>query len=372
MIDRRQFCAGLLLGSLAPVLPARANEARTITDMAGRTVRLPAAPRRIILLEARDMLSMAVLNADPASIVVGWAAVDRIDSTHLQARFERHGPIPVVGKQGPDTISLEGIITLTPDLVVTSDYMASRGTKGGLIEQLERLGIPVLFSDVASNSSSQAASGPIETLHRQVRLWGEILNARERAEAFLAFVDEHLSGVSQRLADAPAVTTYLEVQSTLDDCCWAAGNRVWGELLTLAGGRVLPGVTAPWFQKIQLEYLITTPQDVYIASGGEWSSGGRPAIAPGIDPAKGREGLRRLLTRPGFADLPSVRHQRVHGIWTGLITMMPLNILFIEVAVKWLHPERFADLDPAQTLADLNRRFLSYSLDGPLWVSLQE
>ena len=39
---------------------------------------------------------------------------------------------------------------------------------------------------------------------------------------------------------------------------------------------------------------------------------------------------------------------------------------------KWLHPDRFADLDPAQTLAEINRRFLAAPLGGPLWVSLVE
>ena len=62
----------------------------------------------------------------------------------------------------------------------------------------------------------------------------------------------------------------------------------------------------------------------------------------------------------------------MHGIWTGLITVAPFNPLFVEAAAKWLHPDRFADFDPAETLATINRRFLHEPIDGPLWVSLQE
>ena len=370
MIDRRQFCGGLLLAGLGARRAAAAGQPRTITDMAGRKVTLSAAPQRIILLEARDILTMGLLAADPAARVVGWAAVDRIDSSPLQAQFERGRRIPVVGKQAPTTISLEGIVNLAPDLVVASAFMAPQG-QGGLLDRLAGLGIPVVFTDVSSNADAPQG-GPIDTLRRHMRLWGEILDAGDRAAAYLAFVDERLAQVVRRLTGAPAVTTYLEVQSTVDDCCWAAGKQVWGELLALAGGQPLPGVTAPWFQRLQREYLLATPHDVYIASGGGWVSGGRPAIGPGIDPAQGREGLRRLVARPGFADLASTRNGRVHGIWTGLISMAPLNILFVEVAAKWLHPERFADLDPAQTLAEINRRFLAAPIDGPLWVSLLE
>lgn len=353
------------------MLPAGASAPRTVTDMAGRTVRLAAAPKRIVLLEARDIVVMDLLHPDPAALVVGWAGVDRIDSGPLQARFERDRKIPVIGRQTPDTIGLEALLNLAPDLVVASTYMAPL-SDGSLFDRLEKIGIPVVFSDVSSNAASPVRAGPIENLHRHMRMWGEILDAGDRAAAFSAFADEHLAYVAQRLATAPAVTTYLEVQSTLDDCCWAAGKQVWGELLILAGGKPLPAVTAPWFQKLQLEYLLTTPHDVYIASGGGWSSGGRPAIGPGTDLAQGREGLRRLVARPGFANLASVRHQRVHGIWTGLITIMPLSILFVEIVAKWLHPELFPDLEPAQTLADINRRFFSAPIDGPLWVSIQE
>jgi iron complex transport system substrate-binding protein len=379
-MDRRRFCLGLTLAGLGSAAQAQtqaqaAGQPRSVTDLAGRIVRLAGAPRRIVLLEARDLLTMSLLLPDPAARVVGWAAVDRIDSPALQASLARGRRIPEVGKQTPNTISLEGIVALAPDLVVASAYMAPASGDGGFLQRLESLGIPVAFSDVASNSGgadATAPSGPIATMHRHLRLWGDILDARERADAYTAYAGQRLSRVAQRLAGAPAATTYLEVQSTLDDCCWAAGTQVWGELLALAGGKPLPGVTAPWYQKLQREYLLATPFEAYIASGGGWAAGGRPAIGPGIDPARGREGLERLVSRPGFAALPGALRQHTHGIWTGLITMAPLNPLFVEIAAKWLHPDRCADLDPARTLEDINRRFLAQPVAGPLWVSLKE
>ncbi|MET3616301.1 hypothetical protein ABID16_004650 [Rhizobium aquaticum] len=120
-----------------------------------------------------------------------------------------------------------------------------------------------------------------------------------------------------------------------------------------------------------LSYLLSTPHDVYIASGGGRASGSRPAIGPGIDPALGRQGLQRLIDgRPAFDHLPSVRAKRVHGIWTGLITNLPLNILYIAQAAKWLHPEQCVDLDPAAMLDRINRDFAAFPIEGPLWASI--
>ncbi len=373
-LDRRAFCGVLLLGGLGGLQPARSSEPLTITDMAGRTVQLSGMPKRIVLLEARDIVSMAMMHPDPASLVVGWAAVDRIDSRFLKQRFENGHRIEVVGKQTPDTVSLEGLVSLSPDLVVANFYMAPQGGDDLLVERLESVGIPVIFSDVSSNTTIDTSQtrNAFADLRDHMRMWGEVLDARDKAQALNEFFDEHLERVASRLAGAEPVTTYLEIQSTVDDCCWAAGNRVWGQLLELAGGRVLPGVTAPWFQKLQLEYLLSTPHDVYIATGGEWASEGRPAIGPGLAPAKGIEGLKRLIRRTGFSQLSSVRSKRVHGIWTGLIAVPPLNILFIELAAKWLHPERCGDIDPSATLAEINKRFLSTPIEAPLWASLRE
>ena len=373
-LNRRAFCSALIAASPLAVRPARSAAPLSVTDMAGRTVELARSPTRIVLLEARDIVSMALLHPDPASLIVGWAAADRLDSPQLQGRLTRDRRIEIIGRQTPDTISFEGLIGLAPDLVVTNLHMTPHGEDDPLVERLGAIGIPVVFSDVSSNDRSEATASAdtLSDLRNHMRMWGEILGAGSRSDAFCTFFATHLKNVETRLKDAAPVTTYLEIQSTLDDCCWAAGSGIWGKLLDLAGGRSLPGVTAQWYQKLQLEYLLATPHDVYIASGGGWSSGGRPAIGPGLTVAEGRAGLERMVGRTGFAQLPSVQNRRVHGIWTGLITLLPLNILFIEVAAKWLHPDRCAELDPAATLKEINDRFLAMPIEGALWVSLQE
>jgi iron complex transport system substrate-binding protein len=37
---------------------------------------------------------------------------------------------------------------------------------------------------------------------------------------------------------------------------------------------------------------------------------------------------------------------------------------------RWIRPELFGDLDPAETLAEINRRFLAVPFTGTYWVSL--
>lgn len=373
MITRRQFCTAIAGAAIIPqVTPALADSSLKVIDLAGRELQLAAPPKRIILLEAHDLLTMSLLHPDPASLVVGWAAADRIDSEHLQTRLLNGHSVSIVGKQTPDTVSLEGLIGLSPDLVVTSAFMTPDGDENPMVQRLTQLGIPVAYSDASSNSATSGqTSDPVAELKASMQMWGTLLNATAKAEAFTAFFDGELAKIAALVKDSPPVTTYLEVQSTLDDCCWAAGRKVWGELLALAGGQPLPGVTAPWFQRLSLEYLLATPYDVYIASGGGWASGSRPAIGPGLDPKLGREGLQRLVDgRTGFSQLPSVRNKRVYGIWTGLISNLPLNVLFVALVAKWLHPEQSADLNPDAILDTINKDFAAFAIEGPLWASI--
>lgn len=378
-LDRRSFLALLGAAAAAPTFARAAGSGMAVTDVIGRTVELAGPVARIVLLDARDVISMALLHPEPSRLVVGWADVARFDSDLLRRRYEKRPDgslIAEIGGQTPDTLSVEHILSLTPDLVVATAYMEPELGEGRLVQQLAAAGIPVVFSNAASNAAPPAGAAgdpvgdPIGDMGRAMRMWGEVLGARARARAFTGFVADHLARVTGRLAGMVPVRTYLEVQSTYDDCCWAAGRRIWGDLLALAGGSNLSAVQASWYAKLPIEQLMTEAPAVYIASGGAYGGDIRPGIGPGQDAQAARAGLARLVGRTGFETLPAVRDGRVHGVWTGLLTVAPLNILFVEIAATWLHPALFADLDPAATLDEIGRRFLAEPLPGPCWVSL--
>lgn len=364
-----------LPGLAAAAATDNAATDNTVVDAVGRKVRLSPPANRIVLLDAVDALSMAALHPAPSQLIVGWAGVDKFDSDLVRRQYETRPDgrkIPVIGGQTADTVSVEKLLALEPDLVAATAYMEPGLGDGALARRLEAAGIPVIFSSAASNrpAGSGVSGDPFGDMASAMRMWGSILGRRDRAENYIAFVHERLAGLSARLRDAAPTKTYLEVQSTDDDCCWAAGQRIWGDLLAIAGGRNLSAVSAPWYAKIPIEQLMTEAPAVYIASGGAFGAGVRPGVGPGLDPAKAEEGLRRLIARTGFGALPAVRDGRVHGVWTGLLTVPPLNVLFVEVAAKWLHPDALRDANPADTLAELNRRFLATPLPGPCWVSL--
>lgn len=86
----------------------------------------------------------------------------------------------------------------------------------------------------------------------------------------------------------------------------------------------------------------------------------------GVGRATAEESFRRLLAKPGIATLEAVKEKRAFGLWH-LFNDTPLHVVAIERLAKWLHPERFAEIDPTATMAEA-AAFSAIPLDGTLWI----
>ncbi|ARC90661.1 hypothetical protein [Rhodovulum sp. MB263] len=360
MVGRRAVLIGAAAALAAPRL-ARARAGIEARDVLGNRLALPAPPERIVLLDATDLISMAALIPEPGARLAGWASVPRLDLG--RADWLAPAGLPVVGKLSPDTVSAEGILALSPDLVVASAYMLPPG--GSVLEGVLRAaGIPLAWT-----GGHDRALPPGETLERTMGFWGAVLEQPGAARDLAASGRARLAAVrAAAAASGSRPRTYMEIMSTYDTCCWAAGHAFWGGLFGLAGGQLLEG-SEGWGAKLGPEGLIAFDPEVYIATGGSFAPELQPGIAPGLDPDQGRAGLVRAAARPALKDSTATRRGRVHGIWSGLATAPLMAPVLAECLGRWLHPETGAGLDPGRTLAALNARF-ARPLPGPLWLSL--
>lgn len=359
MVTRRQMLAGVAALALPSVLRAQGVATQ---DVLGNPLALDALPQRIVLLDATDVLALSALLPDPLERVVGWASLARLDlgaETSLKA-----ADLPEVGKLSPDTLSAEAILGLAPDLVVASAYMLPPGVPSPLLALLEQAGIPVVWT-----SGHDAALPPEQSLRMAMAFWGAVLGQEARATEIAEFGLSRFAAV-RACATGPRPRTYMEIMSTYDECCWAAGRAFWGPLFDMAGGELLAGSDG-WGGQLSEEGLAALQPEVYIATGGSYAPQLQPAIGPGLDPAEGRRGLARLADRAALKQTPAVLKGRVHGIWSGLITSPLLVPILAECLGRWLHPGGCAGLDPQATLDRLNT-FLSHPLNGPLWLSPDE
>jgi iron complex transport system substrate-binding protein len=252
---------------------------------------------------------------------------------------------------------------LKPDLVVLGIGQAKPPNE--IVRQLETGGVPVMVTDFFIN--------PFDNTLPSVRMLGKAIGRPERAKSFADFYRSHMTRISGRLAQAkPSRPKILfETHAGMAECCFAPGRGSINRFVEVAGGHnigadVLPGPAG----QLSAEYILAQDPSIYIATGGSHlEKRGGLVIGPGYTAMMVKERLEKLIARPTVSGIAAIRDGQVHGIFHNLITT-PLNILATENLAKWAHPRLFNDLDPSQTMKELNEHFLAVPLEGIYWIDL--
>ena len=349
---------------LALLLPAGAHTQIVLSDAAGREVRLAGPARRIATNESLILISLALVDPDPVSRIAGWAAPRRIDRGMYEAyrrRFPAIDAIPEVGAVLPGKTSVEAILTVKPDLFVVSIFEAGWSEA---VATLEAAGVPVLFLDGPVNDGK----GPAETMAFSVELLAKAVGREEKGKAYGDFLRARYKRITDRTATVEPVSVLVDAHAGATCCSTPGSNNRMTEALRLAGGRSI-GADVPGYDgQLSPEYVIGTDPEVYIATGGpHLAAEGGLVLGGGIDAAAAQASFDDILGKGMRDALTAVREGRAHGV-SHQLSISVLNILVFECFAKWLHPDLFADVDPAATLAEVNREFLAVPLEGTFWV----
>ncbi|WP_255475039.1 ABC transporter substrate-binding protein [Pusillimonas sp. ANT_WB101] len=350
----------------------------TITDAMGRSVTLKAPAKRIILTQARHMPVLALLHPDPVSLLAGWSDEFRTSfsneyQTYLE-RFPNIARIPIVGRHTADSFSVEQALSLQPDLIVLTASFAGVG-KGQnpedslMMKQFAAAGIPVIIIDFFVQ--------PLQNTVPSLRALGQAIDQEARTEAFIKLYESHMAAVAQRLTDVPAddrPPVFIHAHAGSTDCCNSPGTGTFNNMVEYAGGHnigsdVLKTVTG----RLNFEYINARNPVVYVATGtgsGKRASSGLD-IGTGATEKQARASLQRIIESNRLGALPAIRNGNAHGIWHAF-NDSPLHVIFIEALAGWLHPDRFTDISAQDTLAEINKHFLTVPLQGTYMVNLNK
>lgn len=368
---------GSAAGDLRRAAPAGSRGATevTVTDIAGRTVTVPAPVERVILSESRLLYILAPLAPDdPFRRVAGWADDLRVNDVETweeyRARFPHVSDIPVLGSIGEGTFSLEAAIDLAPDVVVLSYDSYTTAVESGLVGRLDAAGIPSVVVDFRRH--------PLENTLPSVALLGRLLGREAEAGRFTRFYAEHVDAVETRLeragASRPSTFVYRAAGYS-PECCATFGRGSLGEFVERAGGdnlgsRLLPG----WSGTLHPEEVLTSDPDVIIVTGSNWSNsrpgGGWVGLGYATPAPAAQAQLAGLVARtPGWDGLTAVRQGRVHGIWHQFY-VSPYHFATLTQFAKWLHPGLFSDVDPEALFRRFHDEFLPIPFGGTFWTTL--
>lgn len=165
-------CAALLASpAMATTYPL------TLTDTSGQTVTLPQEPKRIVVQDGRDILTLALLDrANPFGRLVAWNNLlkksDAATWEILQSKWPAAKNIIDMGFSDKGEVNLESVIAKRPDLMIAQLRSKPSLSQTGVLDKLKALNVPVLFIDTMLK--------PVENTPKSVTLLGKPSTAKAK------------------------------------------------------------------------------------------------------------------------------------------------------------------------------------------------
>ncbi|WP_210518486.1 ABC transporter substrate-binding protein [Hymenobacter terricola] len=281
----------LLLLPLALLLgchPATAPEATvTVRDGLGRTVSLPAHPRRVLAL-APSMTEMLYAVADTATIVA------RVPQDNFPAPVSRK---PVVNNYPLD---LEKLVLLKPDVVFTTEGITSVDDA----QRLKELGIPVYYQRYRT----------VEDVFKGMETVGHLLGREPQAKHVADSLRQRLKLLGSAPGHpVPSLPKVLAI--TWQDPIYCYGqNTLFTDEIRLAGGQNAVTETFPQpYPALTREYILKLNPDVLLGGSFEKLDSTFFKNYPELKRIKAYQNHRvyaitgNLMERPGPRVVESVR-----------------------------------------------------------------
>lgn len=366
------------LFALAGISHSNANETITVTDIAGRTVDVKKGVERVILGEGRMLYSVATLDREnPFRRVVGWKddliKYDPDAFRKYEAKFpEDAARVKNFGSPYSGDFSIESAISLDTDLVILNLGNLFKAEETGVIEKLEKAGIPVVFIDFRKR--------PTQNTVPSLQLLGRVFDREEQAQEFIDFYMTQMRKVTNvvdglETDERPLVFLENAPGWNPEFCCNTFGGANFGRFIDEAGGinwgaQKFPGYSSD----VSFEAVLASDPDVVIGTGANWAED-RPSVTSvllGYDATNEKvdERLTGLAKRKGWVDMRAVKGKRFHSIYHQFYNS-PYHFVALQAFAKWFHPDEFDDLDPEATFKELHDRFLPIDHSGVFWASLK-
>lgn len=351
---------------------SQAKTESTITDLQGRQLHIQTPVDKIFLIDARDILAIDIAaGAAGFKQIAGWTDSLSQYAPDMKEAYFSSVPelkqIPILAKSRETGISVEKIIQLAPEVVLTHKANYAFMLETNAISQLESAGIQVVVIDFRSNAA--------ENTPKSIQLIGKLLGNEDRADKFATLYKKKLANLNTKLTK-PYPSLLIESNAGLysEACCNLYGRSGYGTLAALAGGNNLAASKLPANGgESSIENIIYLDPDFYLITGADWSNFNRKSIAVKLgynaDGSILQSQLKRLINRQGISSLSAIKNKKVMAIYHNFYNN-PLNIFAIEAMAKFFNPQAFSDIDPDKEIIKFHQEFTSIKTPAIFWITL--
>lgn len=281
---------------------APAFEPVELTDTLGTTVIIESKPEKIISLAPSITEILYAIGA--GNQVIGRTDYDNFPEEVLD--------LPSIGGFSADSISIETIVSLEPDLVIGGSTL-----QADIATALNENGIPCIIFE------RNSVSGIMDLM----LLLGEVTGNQEDATGAVAKLETRLNEVATVVETIPEderVTVFYEVWH--EPLMTTTNQTFIGELINLAGGINIFAELEKTYPSVSAETIIEANPDVILGP----SSHGEQLNA------------EMISTREGWSELSAVTNERIYIIQGDIISRAgPRVVDALEDIAAALYPDYF-------------------------------
>lgn len=268
-----------------------------LVDDYGRTIKLDSLPERIVSTAPTPTEMLFAVGA--GDLVVG-----------VDSYSDYPAEVANITKVGDYTLSTEVIISLQPDLIVSSDLVPL-----SQLELLEDQGIPFVI----------LATRTLDDVLRDLRLVGILTGHVDEANELADELEDRIDAVTSKTqaVDLVKPRTYIEYYPY-----WTYGPGSFGDdLIALAGGTNIAENTSSEYPMLTSEFVIAQDPEIIVYTVGYMTTTTADEIS----------------SRPGWDVITAVSEGSIYSMDDNLLSRYgPRIVDGLEDLAALLHPDLFA------------------------------
>ncbi|MGE9294526.1 MAG: heme/hemin ABC transporter substrate-binding protein [Puniceicoccales bacterium] len=276
---------------ITPMLQANETAAPAVCPITGKTGPMPKNHPQVDTAKSPDSETTRIISIGgaPTEIVYALGKGDEVVAVDLSSTYPPAATrLPKVGYIRQ--ISPEGVLSLNPDIIVTSEALGPPAAKAAL----KRVNVPVVWCPDPTSP---------DALYTSLEIVGQALGEEEKAAELTASIQEKLTDVEMASAQwpqKPRIVFFMQSPTPTRAGKVAGKGTRADELIKLAGG-VNAASDVDGYQPFALEALIASHPDV-ILLGTSLGHGSGPGDA------------KVLLGMPQLSQIPAVKSGRVETV----------------------------------------------------------
>lgn len=229
--------------------PVSVENFNQVTEYTGK-------PERVVALTLNSAEILAALGEEDC--LVGIAVNNNTVEDVLPEYVEAIQAVPAPEEINTGIPSLEGLMSLSPDLIVANSYYFNVPTFGTM-EDYAGNGIHFYVPE-----GSYVENATIENTYNDIRNLGKILGKTEEAEKLVQDMQDRISAVQKAVEGQESVRVMMFDSINEDLLCVAGGSGLAQNLVELAGGRNIFSDLEEQFPTVSMEDIIKEDPEVIV------------------------------------------------------------------------------------------------------------